>query len=66
VFEYDFFSTTRIGGEGGVEFERLLGGDFALTVRLSVIVVPSGVSYADGETRTLISLPATAGVRMFF
>ena len=66
VFEYDFFSTTRMGGEGGVEYERLLGGDFALTVRLAVIVVPSGVSYADGERRTLVSLPASAGVRVFF
>jgi len=66
TYAYDFYGTTRFGGMGGIEYQRLLNEDIAATVRASVIIVPSGVKYADGESRTLIALPVTIGIRFFF
>jgi hypothetical protein len=66
VYAYDFFSSFKIGARGGIEYDRVLSDDIAISVRVAGIFVPSGIEYGDGESRTVIALPVTAGIRFFF
>jgi hypothetical protein len=65
-FTYDFFNSVKYGGEGGIEYDRKFSEGIAASLRFAGIVVPSGIEYADGETRTVIALPITLGVRFYF
>ncbi len=62
-YEYDFFHSVRFGVQGGIEYDRCVSESVAVTLRLAGIVAPSGMKYADGESRTVIALPVTAGLR---
>jgi hypothetical protein len=64
-FEYDFLAPWRIGGQGAIEYDRMLGANSALTVRLAALIVPSAVRYADGESFTLVAFPLTIGFKCF-
>lgn len=66
TYDYDFLKGTRIGIIGGLEYERFLSESFALSVRASCLIVLTGIHYADGLEHTIIALPITAGVRVFF
>lgn len=66
TYEYAFFESARIGGEGGIAYERLVGESVAVSLRAALIVIPSGVTYADGFSYTMIALPVTVGVRFLF
>ena len=62
-YTYDFFNSTRFGGEGAVAYGRMLSDQVAVSLRIAGMVIPSGISYADGESRTLIAFPLTLGLR---
>jgi hypothetical protein len=62
-YNYDFFKSMKVGAQGGIEYLRLLNENFGISLKASGIVVPSGVEYADGETRTVTLLPITLGIR---
>jgi hypothetical protein len=66
TYNYDFFSSVKLGGQGGIEYDRRVADNIGVSLRFAGLVSPSGVSYADGETRTMIALPLTMGVRFFF
>lgn len=63
VYGYDFFKSFALGGRGGVEYDRVLHRNFAVCCRLTGMMFPSGVKYVDGETRTIVALPLTVGIR---
>jgi hypothetical protein len=65
-YTYDFFSTFRFGLLGALEYDRIVSKGIALTLRAGVVVAPAGVNYADGESRTIIYMPLTAGIRFMF
>ena len=65
TFDYDFFGSVRWGGQGAIQYCRCLTRSFGVTVRLAVIVVPSALQYADGDSRTLVAFPVTVGVQLF-
>lgn len=65
TYEYDFL-VTRLGYVAGIEFDRSLNRNTALALRISGIVVPSGVQYADGEKHSIVAFPITLGVRFHF
>jgi hypothetical protein len=65
-YDYDFFSSFRLGFQGALQYDRLVSDAIALTIRGGVVVAPEAMRYADGETRTMIYLPVTAGMRFIF
>ena len=65
-YEYDFFSTFRFGFQGALEYDRVISDKVAFTIRSGVVVAPDGMNYADGEARTVVYFPLTAGVRFLF
>jgi len=65
VYQYDFLKSFHVGFEAGIAYDRRLSERFAVTIRGGGIFVPGGVGYADGEDRTVISLPVTLGIRIF-
>ncbi len=65
-YEYDFFNSFRIGGQVALEYDKLLSQDFAFTLRAGAVVIPNGLNYADGESRTITYFPVTAGIRVLF
>ena len=66
TYNDDFFRSVKFGGEGGIEYDRMLGDNVAASLNVAAIVIPSGVEYADGESRTVIALPVTLGVRFYY
>lgn len=62
-YNYDFFKSIKVGVQGGMEYLRILNESLGLSLKVSGIVVPSGVEYADGESRTVTVLPITLGIR---
>lgn len=66
TYNYDFFSSFRIGLQGALEYDRIMSEAVALTFRVGAVVVPDGMNYADGESRTIIYVPMTAGIRFLF
>jgi len=66
TYAYDFLKGIRIGIIGGLEYERFLSEKFALSLRATCLIVPSGIHYADGLKHTITALPITAGVRVYF
>jgi hypothetical protein len=66
LYQYDFFSSMKFGAECAVGFERMLGDRTAVSLRAGALIFPTGVSYADGESFTMIALPVTAGVEISF
>jgi hypothetical protein len=65
-YSYDFFNTVRIGGKGGIEYDRMLNNNIAASLGFSVIIFPKGVSYADGDSRSVIFLPLNLGIRFYY
>ena len=65
-YNYDFFSSVKFGGMGGIEYDRMLSDYMAASLKVVGIFIPSGISYADGESRTVIALPVTLGLRFYF
>jgi len=65
-YNYDFFSSVKFGGMGGIKYDRMLSEYMAASLSFAGIFVPSGISYADGESRTVIALPLTLGLRFYF
>lgn len=65
-YDYDFFSSFRLGFQGALVYDRLVSDAVALTLRGGVVVMPEAMGYADGETRTILYLPVTAGIRILF
>jgi hypothetical protein len=65
-YDYDFFSSFRMGFQGAFQYDRLVSESVALTMRAGVIVAPEAMQYADGETRTIIFLPVSVGIRFLF
>ena len=51
---------------GGIKYDRMLSEYMAASLSFAGIFVPSGISYADGESRTVIALPLTLGLRFYF
>ncbi len=66
IYTYDFFSTFRLGLQAAIEYDRRVSDNIALTLRAGAVVAPDGMNYADGESRTIIYCPFTAGVRFLF
>ncbi|MBI1805061.1 MAG: hypothetical protein HY033_08885 [Ignavibacteriae bacterium] len=66
LYNYDFFGSVRFGGEGGIEYDRMLGDNIAASLRVAGIFVPSGVEYGEGESRAVIALPVTLGIRFYY
>jgi hypothetical protein len=66
TYDYDFLTGIRIGIIGGLEYEHFLSESFAFSIRASCFIVPSGIHYADGLNNTIIAMPITAGLRVFF
>jgi hypothetical protein len=66
TYQYDFLKSFHVGFEAGIEYDRMISGKVALTIRGGGIFVPGGIGYADGEDRTVISLPITLGIRILF
>ncbi|HUI66144.1 MAG TPA: hypothetical protein VL126_14970 [Bacteroidota bacterium] len=64
VYQYDFLKSFHVGFEAGIEYDRRISEKVAVTIRGGGIFVPGGVGYADGEDRTVISLPVTLGIRI--
>ena len=62
-YAYDFFSDFRFGGQAALEYDRLVSDDIAFTLRAGAVVGPNAMSYADGESRTIIYVPLMAGIR---
>jgi hypothetical protein len=62
VYDFDFLKA-RFGLAAGIGYAHFLGKKTALVLRLSGVLVPAGIKYADGEKRDLIALPITVGVR---
>ena len=62
-YEYDFFSSFRLGFQGAVEYDRLVSEGIAVTIRGGAVVAPDGMNYADGESRTIVYFPVTVGIR---
>lgn len=65
-FEYDFLGSPVLGGLAAVEYDRMLGADYSLFLRLSAIYARSAVEYSGDAGRDLLSFPVTAGARIFF
>ena len=65
IYQYDFLAE-RIGFLVGLEYDRHLSNKAALVLKISTLIVPSGVIYADGLDYTVIGLPFTLGVRFHF
>jgi len=61
-YDYDFL-TRGFGFIAGLRYERYLNRTTALALRISGVLVPSGVQYADGEKHLLSGLPITMGIR---
>ena len=66
AYTYDFLKSSTFGVRGGIEYTRLLTDFIGVSLNTAVMVFPSGIQYVDGETRTVISLPVTVGVRFLF
>ncbi len=61
---YDFMSSPRFGGLAAFEYDRCLGGNFAVYLRIGLLYVPSALQYADGWSPSLMTVPLTAGWRV--
>ena len=66
AYKYDFLTKPEFGVRGGIEYTRLLTDFIGVSLDAAVLVFPSGVEYVDGESRTVVSLPVTLGVRFLF
>ncbi len=66
VYEYDFLGSVTFGGLGALEYDRMMWDNLALTVNVSALVVPSGLDYADGLSRSVVALPISVGLRVIF
>lgn len=65
-YDYDFFQSTSVGILVGVEYDRFLSDNLALAARITSMIVPSGIEYADGKSQTIIIMPFTVGMRFHF
>ena len=65
-YEYDFLKSTVVGILLGIEYDRFLSENIALAARISSMIVPSGIEYADGVDQSLIIMPLTIGMRFHF
>jgi hypothetical protein len=66
VYQYDFFSSTKFGGEGAIAYERMIGEQTAVMIRAGALVFPTGFSYADGQAFTMTVFPVSAGIRLYY
>jgi hypothetical protein len=66
TYNDDFFGSIKVGGEGGIEYDRMIGENLAASLSVAGIVVPSGIAYADGESRAVIAVPVTLGLRFYY
>jgi hypothetical protein len=65
TYDYDFMKD-KMGYLFGIEYARDISRSTALMVSLPVLMIPSGVEYADGLKYMVTGLPLTAGVRFRF
>jgi hypothetical protein len=65
TYDYDFLKDS-LGYTIGVEFDRDISENTALTVSASVLIVPGGIEYADGLKHTVAGLPLAVGIRHWF
>jgi hypothetical protein len=63
-FNYDFLASPRFGGLAAIEYDRMLGENYAAYLRVAGAWVPSALQYADGWSPTLVTVPVTIGVRV--
>jgi len=65
-YSYDELPEYAFGGMLGLEYVHLFGRTFALTLRATCMLFPGALTYVDGVDRTIILLPVTSGIRLFF
>ena len=65
-YNYDYLKTFAIGVQGGIEYTRMLNDYIGISVHTAIVAFPSGIQFIDGETRDIISLPITLGLRFNF
>ena len=65
-YDYDFMGSPEFGGIAAVEYDRTLGGNYAVYLRVAAIYVPSALQYADGWSPSLTSVPVMVGWRFLF
>ncbi|UCC81188.1 MAG: hypothetical protein JSW64_07480 [Candidatus Zixiibacteriota bacterium] len=62
-YDYDFLAKGSIAFLGAVEHDWLFNKRTALVARIGILSAPKGVSYADGETETVVGFSFSAGIR---
>ncbi len=61
-YKIDYLKT-QAGFVTGAEYVRFLNETVALSLNFAFILAPAGIKYADGEDRTIITLPVFLGIR---
>lgn len=65
IYNYDFMKI-KFGYQIGIELDRYLSSNVAITVSVSGLIIPNGIEYADGLSYTVMGVPVTAGIRYRF
>jgi len=65
-YDYDFLRGVDFAAIFGSEYNLMLKPPTALAVRGSLILIPSGVHYANERGRTIVAFPISVGLRFFF
>lgn len=66
LFKYDFLGSTKFGLLAALEYDRCLGENIAVFVRVTGVYIPSALDYAGGWSPSLTTIPLTAGARIYF
>jgi hypothetical protein len=64
TYTYDFMKA-NIGFVTGLEFDHFVSARMAIAGRLNVIMVSSGIKYADGVSHAIYGLPVSVGIRYY-
>lgn len=65
-YDYDFLRTWRFGLILGLEYSCMVSDAIALTLQGRSIFAIKGIEYADGLSPSMIIVPITGGLRMYY
>ncbi|NIM20785.1 MAG: hypothetical protein GTO51_11240 [Candidatus Latescibacteria bacterium] len=65
TYDYDFLGTD-VGFLFGIEYNYILNENIAIALKPAVVLIPTGLEYADGDPDAITGFPLTAGIRFLF
>jgi len=66
TYETDFMRGADFTFVTGVDYNLVLKPPLALSLHGTLVFIPSGIHYADGEEHTIIAMPLVVGARFYF